>query len=199
MGYFMSLDDVISFLSNSIEDIQNTIRAIDAKIGFLIAILMIPLAYLSNIINLIISIIQRDSSCILLIFIYFCIVLFIITWLLAILSSIIAITAIANPRKQIDKGEKCKGSFYAGGLFQLTIMDLFFYRKSKKSSISLTNQVLSLPRNKTEIVKELTFEQMKLAYIRDIKILRQRWAFRFSLMTYSVGLLLMLFARITSL
>jgi len=52
-----------------------------------------------------------------------------------------------------------------------------------------------LPANDTEMETELVFEQMKLAYIRDVKLNRLGWGLRFYLIWLALGISIILSSK----
>lgn len=166
----------LQLLFSSINDIQGTIRAIDTKIGLLLLIQLFPFSYLGSIIKYLSNTYPQQGDKIFVVIYFVCIILFTGTWALSIIASLNAIISINTPSKHIKVKEEVQGSYFASDLFRFNFLDVYFNRASIMSKCSLTQIVSALPHNAEKLINELTFEQMKLAYIRDIKIIRQKWA-----------------------
>jgi hypothetical protein len=102
--------------------------------------------------------------------------LFFVTWLGAFVVAIRSVMAIHNPKSHVTLTDCPNGTFYNGGLYDLRFCDAFI-SKDITSKISLVDYVKTLPDTIDSIKQELVFEQMKLAYIRDMKALRLKWAY----------------------
>ncbi|HEX8266381.1 MAG TPA: hypothetical protein VF596_13335 [Pyrinomonadaceae bacterium] len=180
-------DKRFEFLNLSVTDIQNVIRAIDTKVGFLLVFLGIPVSALSKIYNVFYALFTRYDLGWWKFLVLVYVSLFVIAWGLSFLTAVRVLTSIHNPNAHIKDAPKNYGSFYAGGLFKLTYKELFISRKALKSNISFAEFANKSPQNREQVINELIFEQMKLAYIRDIKIFRQNWAFIFTLTWLLIG------------
>lgn len=182
-----SEDKRFDYLISSINDIQNTIRAIDTKVGFLLVFLGIPITALTKIYSVLSALLDsydfRWWKWIVSIYI----VLFVISWSLSFLAAVRVLTSIHNPIAHIKNPPTNHGTFFVGGLFKLSYKELFISRKDLKSQISFKEFAKKSPKEIENIISELIFEQMKLAYIRDIKIFRQNWAFIFTVVWLLVG------------
>jgi ABC-type multidrug transport system fused ATPase/permease subunit len=181
----------LDFVSAAILDTQSTIRAIDVKVAALLVGIVAPLPNINRIFfHLNHFGVQSPRM-----FFYGVVVLFLLSWLLALIALVRAIGVIDNPAQHIINASNCKGMFYAGGLYSLGIADVFFNRNIMKASKDLHSFVAQLPDNEPEIETELVFEQMKLAYIRDIKINRLRWGLQFSLLWLVLGIAIYLCSK----
>ncbi len=171
----------LNFQYQAILDAQSAIRAIDTKIGILLIVILIPLSNLSSI-RFHISNICPPIGVNLQFFMFTIIAfVFFLVWILAFFSAIRAIIAIDNPSSHILGCESLKGAFYCPGLYRLGFWDFILNRKTLMAQKNLLDVYKSIPTSIEDISMELTFEQMKLAYIRDVKFLRQKWAFVFSI------------------
>ena len=158
------------FLYNAIQDTVSTIRAIDTKLHIVLGLYLLPLAMSDKLCKAIVkwsSTQKWDDLCTVQIFaIIFASISFFL-WLVGMIISIRGIIAISNPAQAIE-GQKPNGTFYyvgkLKGLFQIKLDSTLDAYKNR------------LPSNDNEIVDELAFEQMKLSYIRDIKIARHKKA-----------------------
>jgi hypothetical protein len=167
------MDNVIKFLLAAIADCQGTIRALDTKINYLVVILIIPLTKLGSI----------ERTCVRLLsgvgashYVMVGLVLvFCAAWLAAAYFAYFGLVAIDNPEGHINSNGGT-GVFYSGDLFEVKFLDRLLNRNIT-SERSLAGQVDLLPSNDTLIIKELAFEQMKVGYIRAIKLKRARAAY----------------------
>lgn len=183
-------DRKIQFLYASITDSQSIVRAIDTKIGFLSAVLLIPLTKIGKISNYLISLYPHDGYLCLKAIYIILIGAFGLTWFLSLICAIRAVIAIDNPAKHIVNNDGHAGSFYSGGLYELTFFDSLFNRKTVTAKRDVKRHIEFLPQDANKIVEELAFEQMKISYIRDIKITRQKWAFKFTFLWLIIGFII---------
>lgn len=150
----------ISFIKDSILDIQETIRAIDTKIAALLVILCVPFTMLGNISSHIEHIIKNGYKYSIVI-----IIIFILSWAFSLVSIIRAVSAIDNPSNHIINSSSFKGIYYGKYLFTTSILDVFFNRDVLKASKDVLTHYADFSDNETEIAKELILEQMKLIYV----------------------------------
>lgn len=183
---------LIGFLYASIADMQGTIRSIDSKLGFLFVILIIPFSNLKKISDTLFVLISSTETVTSLIILYIMIAIFVVSWLSAFLILIRGVVAIDNPSKHIKECPKDLGAFYAGNLFSFSIMDTLRNRNSVLSQLSFDDNLQKITNLNAEesVIKELLFEQSKLAYIRGIKFVRQRYAYYFAILWLFSGFLL---------
>lgn len=171
-------EKVLAFLYASITDIQSAIRVNDTKAAVVMGILVLALSNTGKI-YLNFSKLYNNVDCgagqwqlwVL-------IMLFFVSWLAAFIASIRSVMAIHNPASHISATNRPPGTFYNGGLFDLGLGDVFVSR-DVTSKVSLENYTQKLPDSIEAIKQELVFEQMKLAYIRDMKAVRLKWAYIF--------------------
>lgn len=173
-----------TFLYAAIADAQGTIRAVDSKISVFMVVLAIPLTKLGSIYRDCLALynngngfISHLSSFLTVIFFFF--------WLLSFWSALRALNPVDDPSDHID-GVKPNGVFYSGGLFQPGFWAASFkcFTKSKRQ---IQHQLDQLPASAENLVNELTFEHMKLVYIRTIKIKRLGYCFDFGRAWVLVG------------
>ncbi|WP_370215290.1 hypothetical protein [Idiomarina sp.] len=169
----MKNSQVLEFLYQSIADTQATIKAVDVKVGFLFLITFMPLPGL--------EVIFKASDVLLGVSLWHLLLLVpvLLFWLCALVSLISCTIPISKPGSHV-RGDKPSGSFYAGFLFRMNFIDNFL-NFPIKSEISIGEFKASLPSTEDELISELSFEKMKLAYIRQIKIKRAAFC---ALMTY---------------
>lgn len=178
------MNSKVEFMFAAIADTQATIRAIDIKVATLIVGVLAPLANTNRIFFHLDHVGLQSPQCLCMTIV----VLFLLAWLLALAALVRAIGAIDNPSQHIINTGSCKGTFYRGGLYTLSIVDAFLDRDIIKASTDLPSCVAQIPATETEIENELVFEHMKLAFIRDVKLNRLKWGLRFALIWLALGI-----------
>lgn len=155
------------FLYKTIEDAQATIRAIDVKLGFLFVVVFLPVAALGSVIEG-----ARDvyagPSCY-----FFAMAAVFLSWFLSLVLLLKSVSTISNPGKHVSLGLG-EGVYYGAGLYRFKFIDGFF-NFPNASKYSLDEYLVKIPRQEAELLRELTYEKMKLGYIRDVKIYRYSW------------------------
>jgi len=173
------MDKKTNFVVNSINDIQSTIRALDAKFFGTIALFVLPLTEFELIAKSFKGLYSHYPSLTLIIFIFL-----LIFWLFGIVTSFIGIYGISNPSQRIKGVSKAgtTGLFYLPHIFKFNLISQFFpgWVKSSKNLLVIIEE-MKLDAN--ERFKELVFEQVKLVYIRDIKVARQKSSIIFLLLS----------------
>lgn len=162
------MDKKSEFILSGIYDTQATIRSIDVKVAALLTGLVIPLSSLGKIyshLSHIYSLTIPWLACLIGVVFFF-------MWLAALFSLVSTLSAIDNPAKHIINSDNYKGVYYGGGLFEFGFLDVFLNRSIIKANKDVANFSLNYPCNEEEIVLELSFEHMKLIYIREIKLHR---------------------------
>ena len=180
------MDDKINFITNAILDTQATIRAIDAKLGAVIAGSLLPFSVMEKIwshIGEVSKTISPYLGCTLGFF-------FFSVWIISIFLLIKTLSAIDNPVDHIKGNKLPNGSFYSGGIFGFKFKDYFFYDTSVKSKYIVQEQVLRYPTSKEDVVNELSFEHLKLIYIRDVKLHRLRGSLMACFIWFFFGILI---------
>lgn len=162
------------FLTAAIEDTQDVIRVIDTKVGALFFGLSIPLSKLEAI-WLISKQVLEGAAGIGSGVVWALLGIFTVTWGISLLVSLRAIFHVDNPAEHIV-GDKPPGTFYNAGLFRVSWWDTFFPRRLR-SRVNFAAFCANLPQSREAVRKELSFELMKLVYIRTIKMKRTRLAF----------------------
>jgi hypothetical protein len=102
----------IDFILSSISDIQGSIRAIDNKLIAILVLIILPVSKLETIVAVFIKQIAINS-----IVGYVLLIVFLITWLLSLIYTLLGILAVDNPAKHIENLKGMKGVFYGNGLF----------------------------------------------------------------------------------
>jgi len=168
------------FIMQSIVDLQGTIRAIDMKLQILIATLIVPIAALECIAKAIHTLWDSclvADSCIWDAVVVAALYLLFISWIAALFFSIRGLVAVHDPRAHVSGDGLPTGCFYAGHLFETDLRDAFCDRSALKSTETLSAFLACHPTSPEAVNRELVFEKMKLAYIRQVKLCRQKWAF----------------------
>lgn len=185
------MDKKIEFIYDSIHDIQSTIRAIDTKIATLLIVTGIPLANLEKIINYLGKFLYKVAPVLGYTLIFF----LVLSWILSFAAALRAISAIDNPLKHIINSERFKGVYYSGNLYKTGFLDVFFNRDVLKTSKNVDDHYQDFPEQDIDIVKELIFEQMKLAYIRDIKICRFNFSIKATYFWFVISLIIYFWSK----
>ena len=140
------MEDKINFLYQSLNDTQATIKAIDVKIGFLFVIAFMPITVLQTLNSTVMTIWSANA-------IYkLCLISICVSWLLSVVYLFLALTSISDPNKHMH-GAKPSGLFYGKGIFNIETENFGFKVHDQNG-----------------ILKELTYEKMKITYIREIKL-----------------------------
>lgn len=173
----------VTFMLEAVKDIQGTIRAIDTKVGILLAGLAIPIPLVQGAFAA-----MHEHGATLSIrnvvgWIAFAIYIF------AALVAVRALTGIGNAAQHVAGDEQPDDIFYAGGLFALGPVDAVLTRSNVTSRRSRENFISGIPRNTADVLAHLAHEVLSLAYIRDLKIHRQQIAFEFTAIAIVLGAL----------
>jgi hypothetical protein len=193
MNGLVAMDSQSEFLREALSDSQSTIRAIDAKLAAFLTALILPFSLLGRAWAHIKATYLIDPHIGTSLF-----VLFFLLWFLSITCIVTGLAAIGNPAEHIKGGEFRKTCFYAGGLFKFRVTDAFFNKRTIKSNISLEQYIALLPSSEADIKKELAFENLKLSYIRDIKLHRLKVGFRFSACWIITGTFIFLLSKLST-
>ncbi|WP_151981235.1 hypothetical protein [Acinetobacter guerrae] len=159
--------DKSTFLQSAIQDTQQNIRAIDFKIGALLAGCIVPFPQIRTIYEFLSSNglwWQQGLA-----WIIFSI------WLIAVLILLAALSAIDNPSKHINDGYAQKGTYYGGGIFKFNVINGFL-RTDIRTNKTVLNYSNELDDPNFPFINELAFEHLKLIYIRDLKLFRLKFA-----------------------
>ena len=185
------MDKKIEFIYDSIHDIQSTIRAVDTKVATLLIVISIPLTNIGKIVNHLENLLFKGYR----IFGWILVVVFVLSWILSLVAAVRAITAIDDPLKHINNSSRFKGAYYGGKLYKMGFIDVFLNRDILKASKDVDGHYVDFPEQDIDIAKELIFEQMKLAYIRDIKICRFNFSIQATYLWFSFGLIIYFCSR----
>ncbi|MGH7709092.1 MAG: hypothetical protein ACREM6_14415 [Vulcanimicrobiaceae bacterium] len=175
-------DAVVFFMLESVKDSQATIRAIDTKVSILLAALSIPLDRIAT------TLLGWHAHGFALSLGNVIVALGVALYALAIFVAIRTLSGIGNAAPHVV-GARSHNVFYAGGLFGFTWADAFAGRRNVQSRFSLGEYVKRMPGTYAAVVLELTSEIMSLAYIRDLKLHRQRTAYALTISAAIVALI----------
>jgi hypothetical protein len=177
-GYMEKAD----FLKGSVDDCQSVIRALDAKCGGVVILLLAPVASFSKIFRAIEGLPGPLLARIFVGGVFFAL------WAVAAISVLRALSPLDNPADHIPDAKDFKGTYYRGGLYRLGFVDALFKRSNIVSSKSVTVAVADVPNSEEGIIRELTFEHMKLCYIRDVKSNLLSWGIAVAIVWLSLGM-----------
>lgn len=160
------------FLYSSIQDTVSTLRAIDTKLHIVLGIFLIPLAVVDKLIaavhywctlwnwKVFCGMLQGTTSVVA--------VVTMVAWGVGVWISLRGIIALGNPIDAVTvDGNTPKGSFYFVGKLKG-----WFRPKLKEHSLEV--HMSTLPDGDSATIRELAYEQMKLGFIRDVKMRRHR-------------------------
>lgn len=174
------------FVYAAIQDTQATIRAIDVKVGILLVGLLAPFSNLGRIVAHTSHLVSTTDF----IIGYGLSITFFALWALALTSLVMSVSAIDNPAAHIASSSKFKGAFYGGGLYRLSIIDALLNRDTVKAEMDFASFSKAIPTSDNETEEELIFEHMKLIYIREIKLVRLKFSYRFAICWFIFGLII---------
>ena len=172
-----------AFLIEAVKDIQGTIRAIDTKVGILLAVLAIPLPIVQTALHDVHAHGATLTPANVLGALAF------LAWVTAALVAIRALTGVGNAAKHVRAEQPPDDLFYAGGQYRLGWIDALVTRDAPLSSRSIEDYAAAVPAAPEAVNLHLSFEVLSLAYIRDLKIFRQKIAFELSAAAIVLGFL----------
>jgi hypothetical protein len=160
------LDTRIAFTQKAIDETQATIRALDAKAVALLVFLVVPLTAAVHL---------RDGMRALALASYSHFWLMVIAWVVAAGANLLTLGAIASPADRVP-GDHPSGTYFGAGLYRLSFLDLLPWTHTKAVH-GTTEWLARCPQTQADVLWELAFEQIKLVYIRDVKMLRLKLAY----------------------
>ncbi len=181
------------FILAAINDTQATIRAIDVKVAALLTGLLIPLSSLGKIWAHLAHVYSASNSNLTILVG----AIFVTAWLIAVLSLVRTMSAIDNPSVHIVNSNKYKGSFYGGGLFEFGWPDVLMNRRIIKAGKDVSSFSQDYPVNDEDVISELTFEHMKLVYIREMKLHRLKYSVRIATFWLITGLGIYVYSKMS--
>jgi len=180
------MESKINFVYQAISDTQSTIRAIDAKIGFLMVIIFIPIAGIREIATLYKLLAPESVTIATLMWAIAAI------WASTVFILFRALWSIKNPGKSVLGGEGL-GAFFHSANYEMGAIDYIFNFPIKSKS-SLQEAILKIPADNDHLIQELVYEKMKLEYIRDIKIRRCSVSAALILVWVTLGMAIYIFS-----
>lgn len=172
----------ISLVTEAVRDAQGTIRAVDTKVGILLAALAIPLPYVVTAVS------AAERNGLHLTFGTVCGSLAATLYVVAGFVAIRALIGIGNAAAHVKRSERLPDVFYLGGLYKLGWIDAMFNRRGIVSRRELEEIAGAVPRDAERALKVLVNELMTLAYVRDVKLHRQKTAFELAASAFILGL-----------
>lgn len=173
----------LDFLKDAVQDGQETIRALDVKLAAVLVAIMVPIPLLGSI-----------SGCLKAVYLQYptyplatLLFIFAFAWIGAILSFSLAIGAIGNPAIHVRGAGSLKGVLFLPGQYSFSAVDAFLNRSDVVARQTPQEHLDDVPTTDSSAALELSFEHLKIAYIRDLKMFRMRWGFRFSGVALLVG------------
>ena len=164
--YKKNMENKINFLSTAISDAQELIRFIDTKTTVVITILGAYIVAFFSVLDKIISNFSLYANGFI-----FSLFVFLILLILTILITVRIIKPTNNPVENIKLGDNTNIpslQFYISPN-DYSKDNFFAFRNSKKFKLSKTlKQYLSV-LNENEIIDSLSFELLKVSYIRNVK------------------------------
>lgn len=178
------MDNKAQFILAAINDTQAIIRAVDVKVAALLTGMLIPLSSLGKMWSHLSNIYSFSQSNA----VFFVGAVFFLIWLITVFSLVRTMSAIDNPASHIVNSSGCKGAFYGGGLYEFGWLDVVLNRSIVKAGKDVASFSRDYPVTENEIESELSFEHMKLIYIREIKLHRFKCSMRIATMWLLLGL-----------
>lgn len=171
-----------SLLFEAIKDTQGTIRAIDTKVGILLAALAIPFAHVAQAVS------AARGQALHLNLATGCGSLALTAYVVAGFVAIRALMGTGNVGAQVSRSNRPPDVFYLGGLYRLGWLDAALNRRGKVSRRELDDVVSAIPDETDGILRVLVNELMTLAYVRDVKVHRQRIAFELTALAFVLAI-----------
>lgn len=165
----MTVNQKTEFLYNVIGDIQQTIKALDVKLGFLFVVYFIPVIGYESAFD-VAAWLKNSCGC------FFALsVATAGVWLFGFINLILAVSPISCPVNE-PLTHSITGRFYNGDLFTFGIFGSLFNSKAQ-SIVGYKQFVRDIPSTDKSVEQELEFEVFKLVYIRDLKARRTKNCF----------------------
>lgn len=164
-----------AFLLGAISDMQGTIRAIDIKANALLvtmALLIVNVGKLGAATRCLLNTSPHDLTCLIAIVG----IIGSTAWVACVWLCLLTLAGKYNPSDFVSDSDGL-GSFYAPGRFRFHFWGTLFTSHPYRE-YNLDKHLQSLPKNTADEYRELSFEQLKLALIRDLKASRTHTAFR---------------------
>ena len=175
-----------TLLFAAVLDSQGTIRAVDTKVGILLAALAIPLPYVLQALS------AERSTAYHFSFDVLCGWLAAAAYVIAGFVAIRALTGTGDAGAKLTRANRPPDVFYLGGLYRFGLIDAAINRRGMTARRDLEEIVAAIHTETVDILRVLANELMTLAYIRDVKLHRQRIAFELTAIALILALLTML-------
>ncbi len=164
---------------------QATIRAVDVKVAALVVCLLAPLQNLHRVFKHLAHFTEWSIRWPAILVV----ILFLLTWVAAFVSLVRAIAAAGNPAAYIKGAQGANSAFFLPAQFKFSRIHAIATPKNLLSIDALADVHNNLPQD-ADVEAALVFEQMKLAYIRDLKLFRLDWGLKLSLLWLLLGILI---------
>jgi len=178
-----------AFAIEAVKDIQGTIRAIDTKVGILLAVQAIPLSAVQSAFAAAHAGGLSASPATLAGALAF------LVWVAAAFVAIRTLTAVGDASKHVRAERRPADVFYAGGHFRFGWFDALLTRDAPVSRGTIEQYAADIPSTAEDVNLHLAFEVLSLAYIRDLKIHRQKVAFELTALAIALGVLALVLPR----
>ncbi|EKA7371671.1 hypothetical protein OL330_000860 [Vibrio parahaemolyticus] len=182
------MDSKSDFIMAAIQDCQATIRATDVKVGALLAGLLLPFSQITQVWKYLDQL-STFIECNAVTYLFFAL------WFLAICSLVRTISAIDNPSNHIVNESTCKGAFYGARLYRFGFLDSLLNREVIKADKDIASFAETYPDTPDGIELELSFEHMKLIYIREIKMHRLDFSLKIAALWFILGICAFLYLK----
>ena len=179
------------FLLSAISEAQETIRSLDVKLAALLVAVLVPVPLLSPLAQCFGSVYKTWPGALSAI----ALAVFLMAWLSALHCFVMAIGAISNPANKIPNAHLYKGVFFAGGNFNFGLLDAYENSSKTRAAVDPAAHLANIPDTVDAILAELSFEHLKLTYIRDLKFHRMRIGFRSSGIAFACGFVIFVVGR----
>jgi hypothetical protein len=184
----LAFSERMHFVLESIKDMQGTIRAVDTKVSILLAALAIPLPQVAVFFT------YWHSNGFSATWSHIVMAFAVLLYVTAVYVAVKTLVGIGDATGHV-RGVRMQNTFYAGGLFKLGWRDALADRGAVKSAKTVDEYVDALPKTRDSMLEELGIEMLALAYIRDIKLYRQRLAFTATVAAGAVAVIGLILSR----
>jgi len=176
----------IDLFKTAISDTQSTIRAIDSKVSFLSAAIMLPIVGWDKMQSLFYFCSSFPFA-----FVYYIVFwVAVLFWFATLFASLTCLNSTINPISHLQNEFKtsASGLFFRGGANNFKVFSIF-----KKNYMSNAKYIDESIITEESFAKELQVEHVKLCLIRDLKTIRQKRAYLFFSISICGALILILF------
>lgn len=170
----MNLSSHNEFLYASIEDTQQTIRAIDIKAEVLLLGMAIPLADAQGLVAGTSGLLAQTSGYIHMLVLMLAAII-VPLWVASFFFTLRVLQAVKLPHDLFPHTGGATGTFFAAGLYRLKALDVLLDRRVKPCK-RLRIEKLDSPVDEQRVRAELTCQQLKVGYICARKIAMFNWS-----------------------